>query len=113
MTGQPAIARSAAATIIVAVSRGLSACRMAGAAYAAVPFQNWFCCGSSASTERRRPPTSARSGTIHCMSTARLRRHGWSWACPRLSAEHDVIEVKLGENRHPINDRAIEIRVAV
>jgi cytochrome c oxidase assembly protein subunit 11 len=95
MTAQPAppLRRS---DIIVAVSCGLCVAAMVGAAYAAVPFYDWFCraTGFNGTTQ---VATSAPSGTIDRKVTVRFDANigpGLPWS---FEPERNSIEVKLGE----------------
>jgi cytochrome c oxidase assembly protein subunit 11 len=95
MTGQPAppLRRS---DIIVAVSCGLCVAVMVGAAYAAVPFYDWFCraTGFNGTTQ---VATSAPSGTIDRKVTVRFDANvgpGLPWS---FEPERNSIEIRLGE----------------
>ena len=82
--------------IIVAVSCGLCVAAMVGAAYAAVPFYNWFCraTGFNGTTQ---VATSAPSGTIDRKVIVRFDANvgpGLPWS---FQPEQNAIEVKLGE----------------
>ena len=95
MTGQPA-SPLRRCDIIVAVSCGLFVAGMVGAAYAAVPFYNWFCraTGFNGTTQ---VTTSAPSGTIDRTVTVRFDANvgpGLPWS---FQPEQNAIEVKLGE----------------
>jgi cytochrome c oxidase assembly protein subunit 11 len=94
MTGQPTPLRRR--DIIVAVSCGLFVAGMVGAAYAAVPFYNWFCraTGFNGTTQ---VATSAPSGTLDRTVTVRFDANvgpGLPWS---FAPEQNSIEVKLGE----------------
>ena len=95
MTGQPTppLRRR---DIIVAASCGLFVAAMVGAAYAAVPFYNWFCraTGFNGTTQ---VATSGPSGMIDRKVTVRFDANvgpGLPW---RFEPEQNSIEVKLGE----------------
>jgi len=82
--------------VIVAVSCGLFVAAMVGAAYAAVPFYDWFCraTGFNGTTQ---VATSAPAGVIDRKVTVRFdanvdRKLPW-----RFEPEQNSIEVKLGE----------------
>ena len=95
MTGQPA-SPLRRRDIVVAVSCGLCVAAMVGAAYAAVPFYNWFCraTGFNGTTQ---VTTSAPSGTIDRTVTVRFDANvgpGLPWS---FQPEQNAIEVKLGE----------------
>ena len=82
--------------VAVAVSCGLCVAAMVGAAYAAVPFYNWFCrtTGFNGTTQ---VATSAPSGTLERKVTVRFDANtgpGLPW---RFEPEQNSIEVKLGE----------------
>jgi len=82
--------------IIVAASCGLFVAGMVGAAYAAVPFYNWFCraTGFNGTTQ---VATSGPSGMIDRTVTVRFDANvgpGLPW---RFEPEQNSIEVKLGE----------------
>ena len=82
--------------IVVAVSCGLFVAGMVGAAYAAVPFYNWFCraTGFNGTTQ---VATSAPSGTIDRKVIVRFDANvgpGLPWS---FQPEQNAIEVKLGE----------------
>ena len=82
--------------IIVAVSCGLCVAAMVGAAYAAVPFYDWFCrtTGFNGTTQ---VATSGPSGTIDRKVTVRFDANvgpGLPWS---FQPEQNAIEVKLGE----------------
>lgn len=81
---------------IVAVSCGLFVAAMVGAAYAAVPFYNWFCraTGYNGTTQ---VATSGPSGTLDRKVTIRFDANvgpGLPWS---FEPEQNSIEVKLGE----------------
>jgi cytochrome c oxidase assembly protein subunit 11 len=81
---------------IVAVSCGLFVAAMVGAAYAAVPFYDWFCraTGYNGTTQ---VATSGPSGTIDRKVTVRFDANvapGLPWS---FEPEQNSIEVKLGE----------------
>jgi cytochrome c oxidase assembly protein subunit 11 len=95
MTGQPAppLRRR---DVIVAVSCGLCVAVMVGAAYAAVPFYDWFCraTGFNGTTQ---VATAGPSGMIDRKVTVRFDANvgpGLPW---RFAPEQNSIEVKLGE----------------
>lgn len=95
MTGQPAppLRRR---DIVVAVSCGLFVAAMVGAAYAAVPFYDWFCraTGFNGTTQ---VATSGPSGMIDRTVTVRFDANvgpGLPWS---FQPERNAIEVKLGE----------------
>jgi cytochrome c oxidase assembly protein subunit 11 len=95
MTEQPASALRRR-DIVVAVSCGLCVAFMVGAAYAAVPFYNWFCraTGFNGTTQ---VATSAPSGTLERKVTVRFDANvgpGLPWS---FEPEQNSIEVKLGE----------------
>ena len=82
--------------VIVAASCGAVVALMIGAAYAAVPFYNWFCraTGFNGTTQ---VTTSAPSGTIDRTVTVRFDANvgpGLPWS---FQPEQNAIEVKLGE----------------
>ena len=82
--------------VIVAASCGLFVAGMVGAAYAAVPFYNWFCraTGFNGTTQ---VATSGPSGMIDRTVTVRFDANvgpGLPW---RFEPEQNSIEVKLGE----------------
>ena len=82
--------------VIVAVSCGLFVAGMVGAAYAAVPFYNWFCraTGFNGTTQ---VATAGPSGMIDRKVTVRFDANvgpGLPW---RFEPEQNSIEVKLGE----------------
>jgi cytochrome c oxidase assembly protein subunit 11 len=82
--------------IIVAVSCGLFVAGMVGAAYAAVPFYDWFCraTGFNGTTQ---VATAGPSGMIDRKVTVRFDANvgpGLPW---RFEPEQNSIEVKLGE----------------
>jgi cytochrome c oxidase assembly protein subunit 11 len=82
--------------VIVATACGLFVAGMVGAAYAAVPFYNWFCrtTGFNGTTQ---VSTSAPSGTIDRKVIVRFDANvgpGLPW---RFEPEQNSIEVKLGE----------------
>ena len=94
---------------IVAVSCGLCVAFMVGAAYAAVPFYNWFCraTGFNGTTQ---VATSAPSSIVDRKVTVRFDANvgpGLPW---RFEPEQNSIEVKLGEvvtvNYRVINETA-------
>jgi cytochrome c oxidase assembly protein subunit 11 len=81
---------------IVAVSCGLFVAAMVGAAYAAVPFYDWFCraTGYNGTTQ---VATSGPSGTLDRKVTIRFDANvgpGLPWS---FEPEQNSIEVKLGE----------------
>jgi cytochrome c oxidase assembly protein subunit 11 len=81
---------------IVAVSCGVFVAGMVGAAYAAVPFYNWFCraTGFNGTTQ---VSTAGPSGMIDRKVTVRFDANvgpGLPW---RFEPEQNSIEVKLGE----------------
>jgi cytochrome c oxidase assembly protein subunit 11 len=81
---------------IIAASCGLFVAAMVGAAYAAVPFYNWFCraTGYNGTTQ---VATSAPSGVLDRKVTVRFDANvgpGLPWA---FEPEQNSIEVKLGE----------------
>ncbi len=95
MTDQttPPLRRSDA---IVAATCGLGVAVMVGAAYAAVPFYNWFCraTGFNGTTQ---VATSAPSGVLGRTITVRFDANvgpGLPW---RFEPEQNSIEVRLGE----------------
>ena len=82
--------------IIVAVSCGLCVAGMVGAAYAAVPFYNWFCraTGFNGTTQ---VATAGPAGMIDRKVTVRFDANvgpGLAW---RFEPEQGSIEVKLGQ----------------
>ena len=82
--------------VIVAVSCGLFVAGMVGAAYAAVPFYNWFCraTGFNGTTQ---VAIAGPSGMIDRKVTVRFDANvgpGLPW---RFEPEQNSIEVKLGE----------------
>ena len=82
--------------IIVAVSCGLCVAAMVGAAYAAVPFYNWFCraTGFNGTTQ---VATAGPAGMIDRKVTVRFDANvgpGLAW---RFEPEQGSIEVKLGQ----------------
>ena len=82
--------------VIVAASCGLFVAGMVGAAYAAVPFYNWFCraTGFNGTTQ---VATSTPSGALGRPITVRFDANvgpGLPW---RFEPEQNSIEVKLGE----------------
>ena len=82
--------------VIVAVSCGLFVAGMVGAAYAAVPFYNWFCraTGFNGTTQ---VAIAGPSGMIDRKVTVRFDANvgpGLPW---RFEPERNSIEVKLGE----------------
>jgi len=82
--------------VVVAMSCGLCVAAMVGAAYAAVPFYNWFCrtTGFNGTTQ---VATSAPGGTLERKVTVRFDANvgpGLPW---RFEPEQNSIEVKLGE----------------
>jgi len=82
--------------IIVAASCGLCVAAMVGAAYAAVPFYNWFCraTGFNGTTQ---VATAGPSGMIDRKVTVRFDANvgpGLPW---RFMPEQNEIEVKLGQ----------------
>src|SRR3954449_5533480 len=108
MTGQPA-SPLRRRDIIVAVSCGLFVAGMVGAAYAAVPFYNWFCraTGFNGTTQ---VATAAPSGMIDRTVIVRFDANvgpGLPW---RFAPEQNEIEVKLGQvvtvNYRVINEAA-------
>src|SRR4029079_18167616 len=95
MTGQPA-SPLRRRDIVVAVSCGLCVAAMVGAAYAAVPFYNWFCraTGFNGTTQ---VATAGPSGMIDRKVTVRLDANvgpGLPWS---FEPEQNSIEVRLGE----------------
>ena len=95
MTGQPA-PQLPRRDIIVAVSCGLFVACMVGAAYAAVPFYDWFCraTGFNGTTQ---VATAGPSGMIDRTVTVRFDANvgpGLPWS---FQPEQNAIEVKLGE----------------
>ena len=97
---------------IVAVSCGLCVAFMVGAAYAAVPFYNWFCraTGFNGTTQ---VATSAPSSIVDRKVTVRFDANvgpGLPW---RFEPERNSIDVKLGEvvtvNYRVINETARQI----
>ena len=98
--------------VIVAVSCGLCVAFMVGAAYAAVPFYNWFCraTGFNGTTQ---VATSAPSTVVERKVTVRFDANvgpGLPW---RFEPEQNSIDVKLGEvvtvNYRVINEAARQI----
>jgi cytochrome c oxidase assembly protein subunit 11 len=82
--------------VIVAVSCGLCVAGMVGAAYAAVPFYNWFCraTGFNGTTQ---VATAGPAGMIDRKVTVRFDANvgpGLGW---RFEPEQNSIEVKLGQ----------------
>jgi cytochrome c oxidase assembly protein subunit 11 len=82
--------------IVVAMSCGVFVAAMVGAAYAAVPFYDWFCraTGFNGTTQ---VATSAPSGTLERTVTVRFDANvgpGLPWS---FQPEQNSIEVKLGE----------------
>ena len=82
--------------VVVAVSCGLFVAGMVGAAYAAVPFYNWFCraTGFNGTTQ---VATAGPSGMIDRKVTVRFDANvgpGLPW---RFEPEQNSIEVRLGE----------------
>jgi cytochrome c oxidase assembly protein subunit 11 len=82
--------------IVVAVSCGLCVAGMVGAAYAAVPFYNWFCraTGFNGTTQ---VATAGPAGMIDRKVTVRFDANvgpGLAW---RFEPEQSSIEVKLGQ----------------
>jgi cytochrome c oxidase assembly protein subunit 11 len=82
--------------VIVAVSCGLCVAGMVGAAYAAVPFYNWFCraTGFNGTTQ---VATAGPAGMIDRKVTVRFDSNvgpGLAW---RFEPEQNSIEVKLGQ----------------
>jgi cytochrome c oxidase assembly protein subunit 11 len=95
MTGQPATPLRRR-DIVVAVSCGLCVAAMVGAAYAAVPFYNWFCraTGFNGTTQ---VATAGPSGMIDRKVTVRFDANvgpGLPWS---FEPEQNSIEVRLGE----------------
>jgi cytochrome c oxidase assembly protein subunit 11 len=95
--------------IVVAAICGVTVAGMVGAAYAAVPFYNWFCrtTGFNGTTQ---VATSGPSGTIDRKVTVRFDANvgpGLPW---RFEPEQNSIEIKLGEvvtvNYHVVNEAA-------
>ena len=81
---------------IVAVSCGLFVAAMVGAAYASVPFYNWFC-RATGYNGTPQIASSAPSGTVDRKVTVRFDANvgpGLPWA---FEPEQNSIEVKLGE----------------
>jgi cytochrome c oxidase assembly protein subunit 11 len=94
MTGQPIPPRRS--DKIVAVACGLTVACMVGAAYAAVPFYNWFCraTGFNGTTQ---VATAGPSGMIDRKVTVRFDANvgpGLPW---RFEPEQNEIEVRLGQ----------------
>ncbi|MEA2980627.1 MAG: cytochrome c oxidase assembly protein subunit 11 [Alphaproteobacteria bacterium] len=82
--------------VVVAVSCGLFVAGMVGAAYAAVPFYNWFCraTGFNGTTQ---VATAGPSGMLDRKVTVRFDANvgpGLPW---RFEPEQNSIEVRLGE----------------
>jgi cytochrome c oxidase assembly protein subunit 11 len=81
---------------IVAVSCGLFVAAMVGAAYASVPFYNWFC-RATGYNGTPQIASSAPSGTVDRKITIRFDANvgpGLPW---NFTPEQNSIEVKLGE----------------
>src|SRR3954471_4753578 len=81
---------------IVATTCGLFVAAMVGAAYAAVPFYNWFCrvTGFNGTTQ---VATAMPSGTLDRTVTVRFDANvgpGLPW---RFEPEQNSIEIRLGE----------------
>jgi cytochrome c oxidase assembly protein subunit 11 len=98
--------------LIVAAACGACVALMVGAAYAAVPFYNWFCrvTGFNGTTQ---VATSAPSGVLERTVTVRFDANlgpGLPW---RFEPERNAIEVKLGEvvtvNYRVVNEAARDI----
>src|SRR3954463_3112560 len=95
MTGQPATPLRRR-DIVVAVSCGLCVAAMVGAAYAAVPFYDWFCraTGFNGTTQ---VATAGPSGMIDRTVTVRFDANvgpGLPWS---FQPEQNAIEVRLGQ----------------
>ena len=111
MTAKPA-PTARARDLIVAASCGACVALMLGAAYAAVPFYDWFCrvTGFNGTTQ---VATGAPAGTLERTVTVRFDANlgpGLPW---RFEPERNSIEVKLGEvvtvNYRVINEAARDI----
>src|SRR5947209_18937146 len=94
MTGQPTPLRRS--DKIVAVACGFPVAAMVGAAYAAVPFYNWFCRGTGFNGTTQ-VATAGPSGMIDRKVTVRFDSNvgpGLPW---RFEPEQNEIVVRLGQ----------------